>query len=86
MFVFGVVITVFVPNCWLKVEFIFENAFSKYSKFGGVTGVFEGAHILKLFRIKLDHFNKFQTRRNTLTDKLFKQFKFDELLLLLLFD
>lgn len=29
----------------LKVGFNFENAFSKYSKFGGVTGVFDGAHI-----------------------------------------
>jgi hypothetical protein len=29
----------------LNVAFNFENAFSKYSKFGGVTGVFEGAHI-----------------------------------------
>jgi hypothetical protein len=31
----------------LRVELSLENAFSRYSKLGGVTGVLDGAHIFE---------------------------------------
>lgn len=38
----------------LNVGLSLENAFSKYSKFGGVTGVLDGAQILiKIIKIKI---------------------------------
>ena len=56
-----------------NVGFNFENAFSKYSKLGGVTGVFEGAHIyLFIFYQSIFILNKIKREKKIkkLTDKL----------------